>query len=62
MAEIVNLRIARKRKQRENDKQTADHSRSLHGRTKIEKRKVEAEHIALGRHLDGHRLIKPDEK
>lgn len=56
MAEIVNLRQARKAKQREEATKQAAANRSKHGETKGEKlrRKQEAERLA--RTVDGARL------
>ncbi|MBX3596873.1 MAG: DUF4169 family protein [Rhizobiaceae bacterium] len=62
MAEILNLRLERKRKQREKDQVAAASNRAVHGRTKAEKQSVQAEHEAKDRFLDGHRRIKSDEE
>jgi hypothetical protein len=60
MGEIVNLRTARKRKERETRAKEADASRALHGRTKSEKQ-VETVHREKAiSFLDGHRRDKPD--
>ncbi len=61
MGEVVNLRLARKRKARAEHDAKAAASRALHGRAKSEKI---AEKTARQRGealLDGHRLDKPDE-
>jgi hypothetical protein len=57
MAEIVNLRLARKRKARAEHDAAAIENRALHGRTKAEKQveKVDRERQAAA--LDGHRLV-----
>lgn len=55
MAEIVNLRLARKRKAREDDAQRAGENRRKFGRTGAEKRAEAAEEGKLRRHLDAHR-------
>lgn len=62
MAEIVNLRMARKRKQRADALSVAEENRSLHGRSNAEKRATRAEREAAVRHLDGHRRDVPDDK
>lgn len=55
MGEVVNLRIARKRKARTEKAAEADANRLKHGRSKAERQQArdEAERAAL--HLDGHR-------
>jgi len=62
MAEIVNLRMARKRKQRTDAQIVADTNRALHGRSKAEKRASEAEREASARHLNGHKRDVSHEK
>ena len=55
-AEIVNLRLARKRRDRLDREADAQRNRLAHGRSKAER---EAERLAAGkaaRDLDGHRL------
>lgn len=56
MSNVVNLRMARKRKARADSERVAAENRALHGRSKAEKTRdrVEAERIAG--HIDGHRL------
>lgn len=60
MAEIVNLRTARKRKARAAAEQKADENRSLHGRSKAEKHVETARRTREAATLDGHRREKPD--
>lgn len=55
MADIVNLRLARKRKARAQRERLADEKRAKHGRTGTERRRREIEETTLKRHLDGHR-------
>lgn len=62
MAEIFNLRLARKRKHRAEARAIAETNRVQHGRSKTEKQIVEAERQAAERHLDGHRRDVPDRK
>lgn len=55
MAEIINLRMARKRKARaEKDQQAAD-NRLRFGRTKAERRATELENTRAARELEGKR-------
>ena len=61
MAEIVNLRLARKRKARADEATVADANRALHGRTKAEKQADAAARKKTVRFLDGHRrAVTPD--
>lgn len=61
MAEIINLRMARKARTRTADKAEADASRAKHGRTLSERAASEAETLRIQRVLDGAR-IERDEK
>lgn len=60
MAEIVNLRLARKKKLRADHDAAATEARTLHGRTKAEKQRDKAARQRETAALDGHRLTKPD--
>lgn len=62
MAEIVNLRLARKRKARAEHDAAATENRALHGRTKAKKQVEKAGRERQATALDGHRLVptKPD--
>lgn len=60
MAEIINLRLARKAKKRKDEAETAQRNRVLHGRTKSEKTALEAERERKANLLDGHRLDRPE--
>jgi hypothetical protein len=60
MAEIVNLRRARKSKERELQQAEAAQNRVAFGRSKAEKRLVESERALAEASLDAHRLAKPD--
>lgn len=55
MAEIVNLRLARKKKLRREKELAAETNRALHGRTKAERQRDESSSHQAGRHLDAHR-------
>ena len=55
MAEIVNLRTARKRKARADKEAQAEQNRILFGRTKAEKSKQAAERAQADKHIDGHK-------
>ena len=56
MAEIVNLRLARKRKARADASDKAAANRALHGMTLAEKRKLAADRDRASAVLDGHRI------
>jgi hypothetical protein len=56
MAEIVNLRIVRKRKAREEKSELAAQNRILFGRTKGEKDLAKAKAEQDAKRLDGHKL------
>ena len=61
MAEIINLRQARKQKARAEAEKTAAQNRIAFGRTKAERKLTEAERDKAARHIDGHRLDRDDE-
>jgi hypothetical protein len=61
MAEIVNLRRARKQKARAEAGKTAEQNRIDFGRSKAERRLAEAERDKAARHIDGHRLDRDDD-
>ncbi|MCC6984305.1 MAG: DUF4169 family protein [Bauldia sp.] len=56
MAEIVNLRRARKDKIRAGEKRAAEANRAAFGRTRDEKRRAKVEAERASRRLEGHRL------
>ncbi|MCK5934453.1 MAG: DUF4169 family protein [Fulvimarina manganoxydans] len=56
MAEIVNLRQARKRRDRQIREAEADANRARHGQSKPEKTRRANEQATAEAHLDGHRL------
>ena len=60
MAEIVNLRRARKLKGRERSQAEAAQNRAVFGRSKAEKRLTERERTLAEASLDGRRLVTPD--
>ena len=60
MTEIVNLRRARKQKNRELKLAEAAQNRVLFGRSKAEKRRLESERTLAEAHLDARRLAPPD--
>jgi hypothetical protein len=60
MGDVVNLRTARKRKERETRAREADASRALHGRTKYQKKAETLHREKAVSFLDGHRRGKPD--
>ena len=61
MGEVVNLRIARKRRRREDEARQADENRVRHGLTKAEKTVARSERRRSVDALDGHRLSKGDQ-
>ena len=61
LTEVVNLRLARKRKARESSEQVASQRRAAFGRTKAEKELESLKRDIEGRALDGHRRIPADE-
>ncbi|WP_291826522.1 DUF4169 family protein [Bosea sp. (in: a-proteobacteria)] len=62
MAEIVNLRRARKQRARQEAEQQAQQNRIAFGRTKAERSLTQAERDKAARTLDGHRLASGDEE
>ncbi|MCO6388096.1 DUF4169 family protein [Aliihoeflea sp. 40Bstr573] len=56
MGEVVNLRLARKRRKRDDDAASAEANRRKHGRTLVERNMQEAEERTRDAHLDAHRL------
>ncbi|MFS0848435.1 DUF4169 family protein [Novosphingobium panipatense] len=58
MAEIINLRMARKVRERAANRAEADANRARHGRSKGERERLEAERARSERTLDGARLEK----
>lgn len=61
MAEIINLRLYRKRKAREDAAKLAAENRARHGRTKTEKQREAQETEDAARRLDGlHREPDPE--
>lgn len=56
MGEIVNLRLARKRRKRNDDATQAEANRRKHGRTLTERHMQDAQENARDTHLDAHRL------
>ena len=56
MPDIVNLRQARKRRDRAAAEKQAESNRLAFGRSKAERRQTEAERDKAERGLDGHRL------
>lgn len=61
MSEIVNLRRARKRKERLREEAAAVANRAAFGMSKAAKREARAERELLERRLDDHRLAGTDD-
>ena len=59
MADIVNLRQARKRKARDNKDAAATENRVRFGRTKAEKQQIAAEKSLTEKSIDAHKRDKP---
>lgn len=55
MADIINLRSARKQKARADKEAQSAQNRILFGRTKAEKLKEAAEKARAEKHIDGHK-------
>jgi hypothetical protein len=62
MAEIVNLRLARKRAARDKADAIAVEQRHAHGIPKLERQRAEAERTETTRKLDQHRIEPGDRK
>ena len=60
MAEIVNLRQARKRKKRGDKERDADENRRAHGRSAAEKTKARLMREIDEKRLEAHRRERPD--
>jgi hypothetical protein len=60
LTEIVNLRQARKQKNRELKETEAARNRAVFGRSKAEKRLTESERALAEAQLDARRLAPPD--
>ena len=60
MTEIINLRRARKLKERELKEGEAAQNRALFGRSKTEKRLIESQRALAEASLDARRLAPPD--
>ena len=60
MAEIINMRQARKAKARAEAEKTASDNRVKFGRTKAEKSLAKAEKALQDKRIDGQRLDKPE--
>ncbi len=60
MGEIVNLRRARKRKERQREEAVADQNRVVFGRSKAERRLIQTERAIAEANLEAHRIVRPD--
>ena len=59
MGDLVNLRLARKRKARSEAEDQAAENRALYGRSKGERQLLETEKQKAAKSLDGHKRGKP---
>lgn len=55
MSEVINLREARKRAERDAARRAGDVNAAKHGVSKLERRRLEAERAKASAHLDGHK-------
>jgi hypothetical protein len=60
MGDLVNLRQARKRRERKREADAAAHNRVAFGITKAERRRIEAERAKTERDLDANQVDRPD--
>ena len=60
MPNVVNLRMARKRKARAQKEQAASENRALHGRSKAEKMRDRTQAEKAASFVEGHRLERAD--
>jgi len=54
---VINLRLARKRKQRDERAKQADENRRLYGLTKFEKNEIKSTHRKLVDTVENHKLL-----
>ena len=62
MAELVNLRMARKQAKRRRDDRRADANRLAHGQPKLVRKLADAQRAKASRDLDRHRIEPGDER
>ena len=62
MPDVINLRQARKRRDRAEKERIAEQNRLLHGRTKTEKAKDRQEAERSVRFIDGHKREHPNDQ
>lgn len=55
MADIINLRTARKQAERQKNEKRAEANRLAHGVSRNDRTRADADRELTGRHLDGHR-------
>jgi hypothetical protein len=60
LSEIVNLRRARKQRERRREEAAAEQNRVLFGRSKAEKRLIERERTLAEAKLEAGRIVGPD--
>jgi hypothetical protein len=60
LGEIVNLRRARKRRDRQREEAVADQNRVVFGRSKAERRLIQTERAIAEATLAAHRIVRPD--
>jgi hypothetical protein len=62
MAEVINLRRARKRAERDKDEQRAEANRLAHGQPKHLRERREAETEKAARDLEAHRITRENDE
>jgi hypothetical protein len=62
MGDIINLRRARKKAERQAAERNAASNRLLHGRSKAERKLETLRDAEARRELDGHRIVTEDER
>jgi Domain of unknown function (DUF4169) len=62
MGDIINLRRARKKAERQAAERNAASNRLLHGRSKAERKLETLRGAEARRELDGHRIVTEDER
>ncbi len=61
MGDVVNLRRARKGRERHRKEAEAAENRIAFGMTKAERRRLDSEREKAERGLDAHKLVRPDD-
>lgn len=62
MENVVNLRTARKRRDRRQQAAQATENRAVYGQSKAERRRLEGQELKASRDLDAHRIANGEEQ